>query len=111
MSFFLTISIVFTKEESKFYIYSLQAQIVTLKGGVDSKQYRHNQQLEELRNLQDKLSMEKTAWAATKDQETRELEEKKTELIRLQVWVLTLLCLVKLSYQVLPQDNIRYNMQ
>lgn len=70
-----------------FINYSLQAQIVTLKGGVDSKQYRHNQQLEELRNLQDKLSMEKAAWTATKDQETRELEEKKAELMRLQVFL------------------------
>ncbi|KAJ8983399.1 hypothetical protein NQ317_010492 [Molorchus minor] len=36
---------------------SLQAQMATLKGGVEcAKQYRHNQQLEELRNLQDRLS-------------------------------------------------------
>ncbi|VEN48664.1 unnamed protein product [Callosobruchus maculatus] len=63
---------------------SLQAQIVTLKGGADSKQYRHNQQLEELRNLQDKLSGEKAAWAAMRDQEAKELEEKKSELLRLQ---------------------------
>ncbi|XP_072387659.1 uncharacterized protein cyst isoform X2 [Diabrotica undecimpunctata] len=63
---------------------SLQAQNVTLKGGADSKQYRHNQQLEELRNLQDKLSGEKAAWNALKEQETKELEEKKAELQRLQ---------------------------
>lgn len=56
-----------------------------MKGGPDSKQYRHNQQLEELRNLQDKLSVEKTAWAATKDQEEKMLEQKKAELLRLQV--------------------------
>lgn len=64
---------------------SLQAQITTLRGGADSKQYRHNQQLEELRNLQDKLSGEKAAWAATRDQEAKELEEKKAELLKLQV--------------------------
>ncbi|XP_056645208.1 rho guanine nucleotide exchange factor 18 isoform X6 [Diorhabda sublineata] len=63
---------------------SLQAQVATLKGGADSKQYRHNQQLEELRNLQDKLSGEKAAWNALKEQETKELEEKKAELQRLQ---------------------------
>ncbi|CAG9862692.1 unnamed protein product [Phyllotreta striolata] len=63
---------------------SLQAQIMTLRGGADSKQYRHNQQLEELRNLQDKLSGEKAAWNALKEQETKELDEKKTELLRLQ---------------------------
>ncbi|CAG9821076.1 unnamed protein product [Phaedon cochleariae] len=63
---------------------SLQAQIMTLRGGADSRMYRHNQQLEELRNLQDKLSGEKTAWMATKEMETKELEEKKAELLRLQ---------------------------
>ncbi|XP_074037306.1 rho guanine nucleotide exchange factor 18 cysts isoform X3 [Leptinotarsa decemlineata] len=63
---------------------SLQAQVVTLKGGADSKCNRHNQQLEELRNLQDKLSVEKAAWNATKEQETKELDEKKAELLRLQ---------------------------
>lgn len=56
-----------------------------LKGGADgSKLYRHNQQLEELRNLQDKLSIEKAAWTATREQEAKELEEKKAELMRLQ---------------------------
>ncbi|CAH1109775.1 unnamed protein product [Psylliodes chrysocephalus] len=63
---------------------SLQAQVMTLRGGADSKQYRHNQQLEELRNLQDKLSGEKAAWNALKEQETKDLEEKKAELLRLQ---------------------------
>ncbi|KAG5885128.1 hypothetical protein JTB14_037919 [Gonioctena quinquepunctata] len=64
---------------------SLQAQIVTLKGGADPKSHRHhNQQLEELRNLQDKFSGEKAAWNATKEQETKELDEKKAELLRLQ---------------------------
>lgn len=68
-----------------FFFFSLQAQISVLKGGCDgSKQYRHNQQLEELRNLQDKLSVEKTAWAATRDAEAKELEEKRVELVRLQ---------------------------
>ncbi|XP_050311680.1 rho guanine nucleotide exchange factor 18 isoform X2 [Anthonomus grandis grandis] len=61
---------------------SLQAQMVNLRGG--DKQYRHNQQLEELRNLQDKLSVEKASWAATKEQEEKEMEEKRQELVRLQ---------------------------
>ncbi|KAF5307544.1 hypothetical protein FQR65_LT06900 [Abscondita terminalis] len=61
------------------------AHLVTVKGGADSgKQYRHNQQLEELRNLQDKLSAEKAAWASVREQEGKELEEKKTELLKLQ---------------------------
>lgn len=68
-----------------FVCFSLQAQLINLKGGTDSKQYRHNQQLEELRNLQDKLSVEKTAWAAMKDQEEKMLEQKKAELLSIQV--------------------------
>ncbi|KAJ3638122.1 hypothetical protein MTP99_001530 [Tenebrio molitor] len=64
---------------------SYQAQISSLKGGGDgARQYRHNQQLEELRNLQDKLSGEKAAWAATRDQEAKDLEEKRAELLKLQ---------------------------
>lgn len=69
-----------------FFFHSLQAQITVLRGGNSetSKQYRHNQQLEELRNLQDKLSVEKAAWAATREAEAKELEEKRAELLRLQ---------------------------
>lgn len=64
---------------------SLYAQLMSGKGGGDGgKQYRHNQQLEELRNLQDKLSVEKTTWAAKRDQESKELEEKRAEFIKLQ---------------------------
>lgn len=69
--------------------FSLQAHMSNTKGG--DKQYRHNQQLEELRNLQDKLSGEKASWATTKEQEEKELEEKRQELLRLQVSNLTLL--------------------
>ncbi|KAF2896435.1 hypothetical protein ILUMI_09740, partial [Ignelater luminosus] len=63
---------------------SLQAHLITIKGGADSGKYRHNQQLEELRNLQDKLSAEKTAWAMVREQEGKELEDKRAELLKLQ---------------------------
>lgn len=56
--------------------------MMTMKGG--DKHYKHNQQLEELRNLQDKLSGEKAAWAANKEQEAKELDEKRGELLKLQ---------------------------
>lgn len=57
-----------------------------LKKGMDgAKQYKHNQQLEELRNLQDKLTVEKAAWANAKEHEEKELEEKRSELLKLQV--------------------------
>lgn len=56
-----------------------------MKGGTDNTKYKHNQQLEELRNLQDKLTAEKSAWNTTRDQEAKELEEKKAELMKMQV--------------------------
>jgi A-kinase anchor protein 18 len=46
--------------------------------------YRHNDQLEELRNLQDKLQEEKTAWQKQKDQQEQELEEQKAAQKALQ---------------------------
>lgn len=65
---------------------SLHAQIATMKGGTDNSKYnKHNQQLEELRNLQDKLTAEKSAWNTARDQEARDLDEKKAELLKLQV--------------------------
>ncbi|XP_024082157.1 rho guanine nucleotide exchange factor 18 isoform X3 [Cimex lectularius] len=66
---------------------SLEAELATLKSNVgDSGRpiYRHNQQLEELRNLQDKLQSEKEIWQREKDAELKELEQKKEELSRLQ---------------------------
>lgn len=72
---------------------SLQSQLAVYKthgtseGSGDGRkpQYRPNQQLEELRNLQDKLSIEKSEWQQMRDQEQKDLEEKRIELLRLQV--------------------------
>jgi len=47
--------------------------------------YRHNHQLEELRNLQDKLTHEKESWIRERDSEIKDLEEKREQLLRLQV--------------------------
>lgn len=72
--------------------FSLQAQLSACKSQLiqeDGRErrpmYRHNQQLEELRNLQDRLTQEKEAWQREKDAEERYIEEKKAELQRLQV--------------------------
>ncbi|XP_060837758.1 rho guanine nucleotide exchange factor 18 isoform X3 [Rhopalosiphum padi] len=46
--------------------------------------YRHNHQLEELRNLQDKLTHEKESWIRERDSEMKDLEEKREQLLRLQ---------------------------
>ncbi|XP_031637326.1 rho guanine nucleotide exchange factor 18 isoform X3 [Contarinia nasturtii] len=42
--------------------------------------YRHNDQLEELRNLQDKLQEEKTEWLKRKEQEERDLYDQRSDL-------------------------------
>lgn len=50
--------------------------------------YRHNQQLEELRNLQDKLTHEKESWTRERDSEMKDLEEKREQFLRLQVTII-----------------------
>ncbi|XP_063228955.1 rho guanine nucleotide exchange factor 18 isoform X2 [Bacillus rossius redtenbacheri] len=72
-------------------ISSLQAQLSACRSQLchdDGRErrpaYRHNQQLEELRNLQDRLSQEKETWQREKDLEEKYIEEKKLELQRLQ---------------------------
>ncbi|XP_069682041.1 rho guanine nucleotide exchange factor 18 isoform X3 [Periplaneta americana] len=72
-------------------IHSLQAQLSAYKNQLTQEDgrerrpmYRHNQQLEELRNLQDRLTQEKEAWQREKDTEEKYIEEKKTDLQRLQ---------------------------
>lgn len=47
--------------------------------------YRHNDQLEELRNLQDKIQEEKTEWLKRKEQQERELYDEKSELETLKI--------------------------
>lgn len=49
--------------------------------------YRHNDQLEELRNLQDRLQEDKTAWLKRKEHEEKELEEqrKKQQILQEQI--------------------------
>jgi len=66
---------------------SLQAELSTYKSRLSQDDgrkrrpaYRHNQQLEELHNLQDRLTQEKEAWQREKDAEEKYVEEKKAEL-------------------------------
>ncbi|XP_014274451.1 rho guanine nucleotide exchange factor 2 isoform X3 [Halyomorpha halys] len=66
---------------------SLEAELATLKshlGDSGKPIYRHNQQLEELRNLQDKLQSEKEIWQRERDNELKELEQRREELLQLQ---------------------------
>lgn len=57
-------------------IQSLQSQLNNYREN-PNKIYRHNDQLEELRNLQDRLQEEKTTWLKHKEQQERELEEER----------------------------------
>ncbi|XP_076176426.1 rho guanine nucleotide exchange factor 18 cysts isoform X2 [Ptiloglossa arizonensis] len=64
---------------------SLQAQLAACKEGSMGKSNNRpnpNRQLEELRNLQDQLSREKAAFRVASQQEQKQLEEERTELIR-----------------------------
>lgn len=64
---------------------SLQAQLAACKEGSMGKSNNRpnpNRQLEELRNLQDKLSREKAAFRAASQQEQKQLEEERAELVR-----------------------------
>uniref|UniRef100_A0A8D8V0I7 Rho guanine nucleotide exchange factor 18 n=1 Tax=Cacopsylla melanoneura TaxID=428564 RepID=A0A8D8V0I7_9HEMI len=76
---------------------SLQAQLSAYRSQVSSGEdllsgskdkrsapYRHNHQLEELRNLQDRLQHEKEAWAKEKETEEKDLEERKGQLLKIQ---------------------------
>lgn len=64
-------------------IQSLQSQLNNYRENPKTM-YRHNDQLEELRNLQDRIQEEKTAWLKQKEQQERELEEEKRKQKALQ---------------------------
>lgn len=63
-------------------ISSLQVQVNSTRD--NPKLYRHNDQLEELRNLQDKLQEEKTVWLKQKESQERELDERRIKQEALQ---------------------------
>lgn len=76
------------KSEVVFIYFSLQAQISAYQGSgnqAGSAKYKHNDQLEELRNLQDKLTGEKEAWNRERQAQEAELKQTKEELLILQV--------------------------
>lgn len=57
-------------------IQSLQSQLNNYRENPKTM-YRHNDQLEELRNLQDRLQEEKTVWLKQKEQQERDLDEER----------------------------------
>lgn len=57
-------------------IQSLQSQLNNYRDNPKTM-YRHNDQLEELRNLQDRLQEEKTTWLKQKEHQEREIEEER----------------------------------
>lgn len=64
-------------------IQSLQSQLNNYRENPKTM-YRHNDQLEELRNLQDRLQEDKTAWLKRKEHEEKELEEERIKQQNLQ---------------------------
>ncbi|XP_063700825.1 rho guanine nucleotide exchange factor 18 isoform X4 [Culicoides brevitarsis] len=62
---------------------SLQTQLTTYRENPKSI-YRHNDQLEELRNLQDKLTEEKAEWLKQREEQQRELDEQRLQQKQLQ---------------------------
>ncbi|KAK7579648.1 hypothetical protein V9T40_000277 [Parthenolecanium corni] len=46
--------------------------------------YKHNQRLEELRNLQDRLTQEREQWQREKENQQKELDEREKQLLKLQ---------------------------
>lgn len=64
-------------------IQSLQSQLNSYRDNSKTI-YRHNDQLEELRNLQDRLQEEKTTWIKHKEQQEKELEEERNKQKTLQ---------------------------
>ncbi|XP_075151297.1 rho guanine nucleotide exchange factor 18 cysts [Haematobia irritans] len=64
-------------------IHSLQLQLALYRESPRAS-YTHNDQLEELRNLQDKLQEEKTLWMRQKEQQEQDLNEKKKAMDKLQ---------------------------
>lgn len=57
-------------------IQSLQSQLNNYRENPKTM-YRHNDQLEELRNLQDRLQDDKTSWLKQKEHQEKELEEER----------------------------------
>lgn len=57
-------------------IQSLQSQLNNYRDNPKTT-YRHNDQLEELRNLQDRLQEEKTTWLKQKELQERDIEEER----------------------------------
>lgn len=64
-------------------IQSLQSQLTSFRENQKSI-YRHNDQLEELRNLQDRIQEEKTSWLKAKENQEKDLEERRQEQFKLQ---------------------------
>uniref|UniRef100_A0A1A9WU98 DH domain-containing protein n=1 Tax=Glossina brevipalpis TaxID=37001 RepID=A0A1A9WU98_9MUSC len=64
-------------------IHSLQLQLALYRENPKAS-YTHNDQLEELRNLQDKLQEEKTLWMRQREHQEQELAEKKRALDKIQ---------------------------
>ncbi|KAH8334557.1 hypothetical protein KR059_011484 [Drosophila kikkawai] len=65
-------------------IHSLQQQLALYRESPRTSAYTHKDQLEELRNLQDKLQEEKTVWHRQQKQQQEELADMRAQQLQLQ---------------------------
>lgn len=64
--------------------FSLRSKVVIGGASVDSR-FRHSQKLEELRNIQEQISLERAHWTKEKDAQEKWISEKKEEIKKKQV--------------------------
>lgn len=62
----------------------LRSKVVLGGASVDSR-FRHSQKLEELRNIQEQISLERAQWTKEKDAQEKWIVEKKIEIQKKQV--------------------------
>lgn len=62
----------------------LRSKVVIGGASVDSR-FRHSQKLEELRNIQEQISLERAQWTKEKDAQEKWISEKKIEIQKKQV--------------------------
>ena len=69
------------------YSFSLKAELAEIqeKSRLAGGRYVQNQQLEDLRNLQESLTKEKKLWQQKREEEEKEMELKRQSLFKTQV--------------------------
>lgn len=67
----------------------MRSKLVVGGASIDGR-FRHSQKLEELRNIQEQISLERAQWMKERDAQEKWISEKKSEIGKKQVSVGTL---------------------